>query len=314
MDFGKLTNEELVAVDFSLPTDGAQTELTLAGLQPAASPEFYVGCAKWGRKEWVNMIYPPKTKEANFLDEYVKHFNSIELNAVFYSIPKPDLIRKWKDKADQNATNGFLFFPKFSRTISHIKRLKEAEAATDLYLSSIYEFGSYLGPCFLQLGDNFSPANLDILENYLKQLPVDLKVFVELRHQSWFSDPQYRSQLFQMLSKLNKGAIITDASGRRDCVHMELTIPEVFIRFVGNGMAHQASDFARVDEWVLRLKDWLSHGLSKVYFFLHQHDEKDTPILANYTIQQFNKHLGSNIPEIRFLGEGGDITNQEQLF
>jgi len=314
MDFGKLTNEQLITVDFSLPPDGAQTEITLAGLQPVDGPEFYVGCAKWGRKEWVNMIYPPKTKEANFLDEYVKHFNSIELNSVFYSIPKPELIRKWKDKADQNATNGFLFFPKFSRTISHIKRLKEAEAATDLYLSSIYEFGSYLGPCFLQLGDNFSPANLDILENYLKQLPVDLKVFVELRHQSWFSDPQYRSQLFQMLSKFNKGAIITDASGRRDCVHMELTIPEVFIRFVGNGMAHQASDFARVDEWVMRLKDWLSRGLSKVYFFLHQHDEKDTPILANYTIQQFNKHLGSNVPEISFLGGEGDITNQEQLF
>ncbi|MBC7567565.1 MAG: DUF72 domain-containing protein [Pedobacter sp.] len=314
MDFGKLTDEQLISVDFTLPPDGAQTSITLGGLITDKNPQFYVGCAKWGRKEWLNMIYPPKVKEANFLDEYVKHFNSIELNAVFYSIPKADLIRKWKAKADENASNGFLFCPKFSRTISHIKRLKDADVATDLYLSSIYEFGEYLGPCFLQLGDNFSPANFDILENYLSTLPVDLKVFVELRHQSWFSDPLYRAQLFEMLSRVKKGAIITDASGRRDCVHMELTIPEVFIRFVGNGMAYQASDFARVDEWVLRIKNWLDKGLNKVYFFLHQHDEKDTPILANYTIQQFNKHLGANIPEIRFLSDQGDITNQEQLF
>jgi uncharacterized protein YecE (DUF72 family) len=314
MDFGKMTDEELVSVDFSLPPDGTQTSKVLSSLTPASDPQFYVGCAKWGRKEWLNMIYPPKVKEANFLDEYVKHFNSIELNAVFYSIPKADLIRKWKAKADENAVNGFLFCPKFSRTISHMKRLKDADDATDQYLSSIYEFGEYLGPCFLQLGDNFSPASFDILEDYLNKLPVDLKVFVEVRHQSWFADPLYQTQLFEMLSRVKKGAIITDASGRRDCLHMEVTIPEVFIRFVGNGLAHQASDFARVDEWVLRLKDWLERGLEKVYFFLHQHDEKDTPILANYTIQQFNKHLGAKVPEIKFLGDGGDITKQEQLF
>lgn len=184
MDFGKLTDEQVINVNFSLPPDGAQTAITLNGLVPVPDPQFYIGCAKWGRKEWVNMIYPPKVKEANFLDEYVKHFNSIELNAVFYSIPKSDLIRKWKAKAESNAQNGFLFCPKFSRTISHMKRLKDADLATDQYLSSIYEFGEYLGPCFLQLGDNFSPTSFDILESYLEKLPKDLKVFVEVRHQS----------------------------------------------------------------------------------------------------------------------------------
>ncbi|MES2830092.1 MAG: DUF72 domain-containing protein [Bacteroidota bacterium] len=308
MDFGKVPAEQLASVDFTLPPDGMQTAQTLSGLPKNEQPAFFVGCAKWGRKEWVNMIYPLKTKEANFLDEYVKHFNSIELNAVFYSIPKAELIQKWKLKADANAVNGFVFCPKFSRTISHIKRLKDADVPTDLYLSSIYEFEKYLGPCFLQLGDNFSPSNFTVLENYLKLLPEDLKVFVEVRHGSWFADPIIRKQLFEMLARLNKGAVITDASGRRDCVHMEVTIPEVFIRFVGNGKDYQASDFARVDEWVARIKPWIERGLTKVYFFLHQHDEKDTPILANYTIQQFNKHLGSSIPEINFIGESGDMT------
>jgi uncharacterized protein YecE (DUF72 family) len=301
MDFGKLTDEQLISVDFTLPPDGAQTAKTLGGLSKTSEPKFYVGCAKWGRKEWVNLIYPPKVKAADFLDEYVKHFNSIELNAVFYSIPKVDQIKKWKLKADENALKGFLFCPKISRTISHLKRLKNADDATDKYLSSIYEFGEYLGPCFLQLADNFAPASFDILEHYLDALPKDLKLFVEVRNQSWFEDKSFRSQLFEMLNKVNKGAIITDASGRRDCLHMEVTVPEVFIRFVGNGIAHQASDFARVDQWVLRLKSWLDKGLSNVYFFLHQHNEKDTPVLANYTIQQFNKHLGASIPEVDFI-------------
>lgn len=315
MEFGKATAEELKTIDFTLPEDGDQTLKTLADKKPVSDPAFYVGCAKWGRKEWVNMIYPPKTKEANFLDEYVKHFNAIELNSVFYSIPGPDLIRKWKEKAEANSNNNFLFFPKFSRTISHIRRLKDAEEATDLFLSSISEFGPYLGPCFLQLGDNFGPGNFDTLESFLKYLPTDLSVFVEVRHEAWFSVEQNRLRLFDMLARLKKGAVITDASGRRDCVHMELTVPEAFIRFVGNGQEYKASDEARIDEWVVRIKKWLDQGLEKVYFFLHQHDEKDTPIIADYTIRAFNKHFGSKIPVICFIEEKKqDITNQGQLF
>lgn len=313
MDFGKVAENEIASVDFSLPDDGKQTALTLAAGKPVKNPEFYVGCAKWGRKEWLNMIYPPKTKEADFLNQYVKHFNSIELNAVFYSIPNADLIRKWKQKAVENSANGFLFCPKISRTISHIKRLKDAEVPTDLYLSSIHEFGKFLGPCFLQLGDNFGPKNFDALEHYLKLLPVDFQLFVELRHEEWFADAKERQRLFEMLHRLKKGAIITDASGRRDCVHMELTIPEIFIRFVGNGQDYKESDFARIDEWVVRIKGWLDQGLEKVYFFLHQHDEKDTPILADYTIRQFNKHLGAQVPEIKFLSDD-TATQQKQLF
>jgi len=314
MDFGKLADPELRTVDFTLPADGLQTAVTLQGRKAVKAPECFVGCAKWGRKEWVGMIYPPKTKEADFLDEYVKHFNSIELNAVFYSIPSADLIRKWRDKTRKHAGHRFVFCPKFSRTISHIKRLKDAEVPTDLYLSSIHEFGEFLGPCFLQMGDNFGPGNLDSLENYLRVLPQDLEVFVEVRHAGWFSDMGVRRQLFEMLSKYRKGAVITDASGRRDCVHMELTVPEIFIRFVGNGAAHQVSDFARIDEWVQRIGKWVDAGLSKIYFFLHQHDEKDTPVLANYTIKQFNAKLSASIPEIKFLGTDEDITKQGELF
>lgn len=303
MDFGKVSVDELKAIDFSLPADGEQTKQVLAGKKAVKAPQFYVGCAKWGRKEWVNMIYPPKTKEANFLDEYVKHFNSIELNAVFYSLPKPEQIKKWKEKAALNSNNGFVFCPKFSQTITHMKRLKGAEEATDMFLSGISEFGEYLGPCFLQMGDNFGPKNKEVLQNYLEYLPTDLSLFVELRNPEWFSLESNRKPLFEMLTRLNKGAAITDASGRRDVIHMELTIPEVFIRFVGNGAEHKASDEARIDEWVVRLKHWLDHGLEKIYFFLHQHDEMDTPILANYTIKAFNKHLGSQLHEVNFLGD-----------
>jgi uncharacterized protein YecE (DUF72 family) len=301
MEFGKLTDEELKNVDFTLPEDGDQTSISLNNNHRTSAPQFYVGCAKWGRKEWVSLIYPAKTKEADFLNEYVTHFNSIELNATFYNIPKSELIKSWKDKAAENSLEGFIFCPKFSRVISHIKRLNNAERETDQFLAGISEFENYLGPCFLQLSDNFGPKNQEVLESYLKKLPIDLKVFVELRHKDWFSESTAQSTGFQVLSRLDKGAVITDVSGRRDCLHMQLTSKEAFIRFVGNGSKHKESDFKRIDEWVIRLQSWLEKGLENIYFFLHQHDERDTPVLANYTINQFNLHLKSKLPEVKIL-------------
>ncbi|WP_113639230.1 DUF72 domain-containing protein [Nubsella zeaxanthinifaciens] len=305
MEFGRVETSEINKIDFTLPADGEQTKLTLKG-KAINDPKFFVGCAKWGRKEWVNLIYPPKTKEKDFLGEYVKHFNSIELNAVFYGIPKEDQILKWKEMADQR--DDFLFCPKFSRAITHIKRLNNAQGETDLYLKAISQFGDKLGPCFLQLGDNFGPKNFEVLKQYLEALPRDLNLFLEVRHPDWFSVAADRKALFSLLADLNIGAAITDASGRRDCVHMELPTPKAFIRFVGNGGKFlESSDKKRVDDWVERLQEWLSKGLEEVYFFLHQHDESDTPIIADYTIEKFNKYLKADLPRIKFLPNQGGL-------
>lgn len=305
MEFGRVEPNEIGLIDFSLPPDGEQTKLTFKG-KSAKDPKFFVGCAKWGRKEWVNLIYPPKTKEKDFLGEYVNHFNSIELNAVFYGIPKEEQIVKWKEMADKR--DDFLFCPKFSRMITHIKRLNNAQAETDTYLKAISAFGDKLGPCFLQLGDNFGPKNLPVLKQYLEALPRDFNLFLEVRHPEWFSSATDRKALFSLLADLKIGAAITDASGRRDCLHMELPTSKAFIRFVGNGGKFlENSDIKRVDDWVERLAQWLDKGLEEVYFFLHQHDESDTPIIADYTIEQFNLKLGSKLPRINFLVGQGDL-------
>src|ERR1051326_2970555 len=102
MEFGRVPEEELNLVKFSLPEDPQYTIDTLSAVANKGETAVHAGCAKWGRKEWVGKIYPAKTKDANFLDEYVKHFNCIELNATFYQTYGPETIAKWKQKADPN--------------------------------------------------------------------------------------------------------------------------------------------------------------------------------------------------------------------
>src|SRR5476651_412942 len=208
MEFGRVKPEELAEVDFTLPPDPELTVKTLKASKNNKPLQVHVGCAKWGRKEWIGQIYPLKTKEANFLDEYVKHFDCIELNATFYNIYGPETIAKWKEKAAANP--GFKFCPKFSQNITHIRRLKNAEEITTKYYEGILAFGEKLGPLFLQVGDNFAPKSLPDLKAYLEQLPKDVPVFLEMRHKEWFATSEYRDQIFKLLHDLNIGAVITD--------------------------------------------------------------------------------------------------------
>src|ERR1700712_5189758 len=201
MEFGRVTPGELMEVDFTLPPDTDLTIKTLASAKNDQPLQVHVGCAKWGRKEWVGQIYPPKTKDANFLDEYVKHFDSIELNATFYNLYPASTITKWKDKAEQNPD--FKFCPKFSQSISHIRRLKNAEEITTTFYEGITAFGDKLGPLFLQLGDNFTPKSFPELKAYLEHLPTDVPVFLEVRHKDWFAVKENSDQLFNLLHQLN---------------------------------------------------------------------------------------------------------------
>jgi hypothetical protein len=67
MEFGRVTENELEEKDFSLPNEPAFNKNILSG-KPSKQPKVYMGCAKWGRPEWVGKIYPPKTKEKDFLE------------------------------------------------------------------------------------------------------------------------------------------------------------------------------------------------------------------------------------------------------
>ena len=64
MDFGRIESEDLASTDFKLPKEPAWNKTILSGKK--TNPSVYLGCAKWGRKEWVGKLYPLKTKERDF--------------------------------------------------------------------------------------------------------------------------------------------------------------------------------------------------------------------------------------------------------
>lgn len=295
MDFGKVAPEDLNSIDISLPPEHQWNRKILKGSK-VANPKVYVGCAKWGRTEWLGKLYPERTKEAKFLDHYVQHYNSIELNATHYKTYPASGIQKWADKAKDK---DFLFCPKFPQSISHYSSFVNIDDKTNDFFAGIHAFGEHLGPIFLQVSDKFTPKRKDNLLAYLETLPKDLQFFVEVRHADWFSNKEEKEHLLTTLHKLNIGFVITDAAGRRDCVHMYLTIPKAFIRFVGNSL--HPTDYTRIDEWVERMKYWLDNGIKEIYFFMHMHDEAYSPELSAYLIDKMNAECGLALKKPLFI-------------
>ena len=294
MNFGQVPTRQLNKIDFELPAEPPINDSVLKG-KTAKKSAVYVGCAKWSRKEWIGTVYTEGTKEKDFLHEYAKRFNSVELNATHYKLYKAADLAKW---VDQVGSGNFKFAPKLYQGITHFGNLRGKEILTDVFLQNIISLGKHLGPVFIQVADKFSPKRKEELFGYLGSLPRDVQFFLEVRHPDWFVKPE-ADELFTALRKLKVGSVITDVAGRRDCCHMHLTVPKAFIRFVGNNL--HKTDFARIDAWVQRMKYWLDKGIKEIYFFMHMPDEAISPKASFYLVKRLNEVCGPILPEPGFV-------------
>ena len=282
MKFGKVDNPG--EIDFTLPPDHPDT-LKVLNTKGCGDFEAYVGCAKWNKKD-LKGFYPRGTKDE--LEYYSRQFNSIELNATHYRTYGPDQAETWCEKTPDD----FKFFPKVVNSISHFKRLKNIEAPLEEYLHGMRGFGDQLEMIFLQLRDDFKPKDFDRVQRLVEIWPDDIPLAIELRHTDWYNEPAVADQVCQLFEENGVANIITDTAGRRDLLHMRLTSPVAFIRYVG---ANHESDYDRLEDWVERLKFWKEQGLEKLYFFVHQNLEKESPLLSKHFIKMINKELGTDL-------------------
>jgi uncharacterized protein YecE (DUF72 family) len=281
MKFGQSENPDLI--DFRLPADDPRTAEILKLNDQNKPLNVYVGCAKWNKTDLKN-FYPKGTKDE--LAYYSTQFNSIELNATFYKVPTSDQVLTWKNKTP----DGFKFFPKINQTISHFRRLNDVQALVEEYCDNISNFEEKLGMAFLQLHDNFGYKNYDKLVSFIANFPKAIPLAVEMRNTEWFNKETVSSEVYKLFEKHQISNVLVDTAGRRDLLHMRLTTPFAFIRYVGAN--DPQSDRERLDDWIDRLKTWVELGLRDIYFFVHQNIEMESPFLSAYFIEKLNKEFG----------------------
>lgn len=246
MQFG--TVHSVKGLNLSLPPDHPDTARVLGTGRRRGAPRIAVGCAKWNRQDLANFYLRGNKDDLAY---YATQFNAIELNATFYRFFPPEQFAAWAKKVP----DGFRFSPKVTQDISHFKRLLGTEAMVEGYAETVRELGDRLGPVFLQLHENFAPKDLPRIRPFLEAWPKDIPLGIEFRHTDWYNNTVVAGQLHPMLEQYRALNIIIDAAGRRDLLHMRLTTPSAFLRYVGTN--DPKSDRSRLDDWVERLCTWV---------------------------------------------------------
>ena len=257
---------------------------------------FYLGCAVWSYKEWVGELYPPNSKERDFLSFYSRRFTTVEGNATFYAIPSVDTIEKWVAQTPEE----FKFCPKLHRQITHQGLLTPRISQALSFLSRISHLGDRLGTIFIQLPPSYSPAYLDDLKEFLSACSkTDTSLALEVRHSSWFR-PEYRDRLNSLLLELNIARVLLDTRPIYNCpddpqINSQRRKPQVPLQPVVLGdvglirfISHPEAQYNRtyLHQWVDYLDRWLSQDKT-IYFFVHCPQEVRSP----GTAKQFHSIL-----------------------
>lgn len=148
----------------------------------------YAGTSGWSYASWKPDFYPAKLASKKFLEHYATRLNSVEVNYTFRRLAGESLLRGWIETTGA----GFQFAIKAHQTITHIKRLRDAETFTADFLKSIEPLrqANKLGPVLFQFPP-YLKCDVARLSEFLPLLPKGLRTAFEFRHESWFNEEVY---------------------------------------------------------------------------------------------------------------------------
>ncbi|MGI9115382.1 MAG: DUF72 domain-containing protein [Chthoniobacterales bacterium] len=213
-----------------------------------------MGTASWSDPGFVQYWYPEKMATGDRLNWYAQHFNMVEVNSTFYSVPEVSMAVRWCESTPP----GFIFDVKLHQLFSHhstpakllplslqrkLRLDKTARVALtpevqqDLWESfchplRVLQAAGKLGVLLLQLSPAFSPRKhaLGQLEGIL-DLAHGYRLAIELRNRNWFGP----EQLEQTLAFLRgRGAIFVNVDAPQ---HDHFTIVPSEIDAVTNPQA-----------------------------------------------------------------------------
>ena len=191
---------------------------------PVVKPRpYHVGCSGWFYWHWRDIFYPQEIPRTDWFRHYTENFDTVELNAPFYSWPTIATVKTWIKQADHS--DRFVYTVKVSELITHVKQF----AGTKELVRDFGFIADLLGPrfgCFLfQLPPSFTftPARLRSIVN---QLEPDRRNVVEFRHRSWWNESVYKA--FR-----DHGIIFCSCSGPRLPDELIRTADDIYVRFHG---------------------------------------------------------------------------------
>jgi len=175
-----------------------------------------VGTASWSDPGFVERWYPKKLPAGERLGWYAQHFELVEINSTFYSVPEPRMVERWcaatpgdftfDMKLHQlfsfHSTPAKLLPPQLQRRVETDAKgrvtatadLQEALLRLFLRPISIIHDAGKLGILLLQLSPAFSPRKHQLSElKPLIEMLSDYELAIEFRNRNWAVGNQLES-------------------------------------------------------------------------------------------------------------------------
>jgi uncharacterized protein YecE (DUF72 family) len=176
------------------------------------------GCSSFSSDDWVGPFYPAGTRPADYLRHYSTQFDTVEIDATYYAIPRASVVDGWFDKTPE----GFLIAAKFPRSMVHAGKgaipdgskvlvPEETYHERDEFLRVMSRLGERLGPLVLQFpyfSKKVFPSEnqfIDRLDTFLGDLPGEFNYAVEVRNRQWFTP-----ELAYLLRSHNVALVLVD--------------------------------------------------------------------------------------------------------
>jgi uncharacterized protein YecE (DUF72 family) len=192
-----------------------------------------IGTASWTDPGFVERWYPKKMAAHERLAWYAQHFEMVELNSTFYSVPDERTVERWCATTPDNFTFDVKLHQLFSFHSTQrkllppeLQRIAQTDAKEKVHSSpelrdallesflrpmSILQSAGKLGVFLLQLSPAFSPRKHELseLEDVIEKL-ADYSLAIEFRNRNWVVGDQLRTTI-DFLRRRNVGFVNVDA-------------------------------------------------------------------------------------------------------
>lgn len=237
----------------------------------------------WSYPHWIGNFYPTETKSEEFLREYSKRFDTVEVYNTFYRIPSTRVVEDWKNKTGES----FIFSAKFPKSVTHVGLLGEASEKLAIFLKHISVLNEKLGPLLMQFPPSFGTDEISHLKDFLAGLPKDHKFALEIRDKRWLGE-----ELYSLLRDRNVALALVEAPWM--FLEDVVTSDFVYIRWEGNRRKIHG-DLGRVEvdrsvdlaRWVVRIKGFLKNSIEVFGYFSKYysgHPPTDVGYLLNHSL------------------------------
>jgi uncharacterized protein YecE (DUF72 family) len=235
----------------------ARLKMEATRLQATTEPKaaLCVGCSGWRYWSWRDSFYA-EVPQPNWFKHYLKRFDTVEINASFYSWPTVANVRAWRRGPGRKK---FVYTVKVCELITHVKKFKGTRTLIKDFGMIADVLGDQMG-CFLfQLPPSYRYTK-GRLNDIVSQLDPSRRNVAEFRHASWWNEEVY--------SAFRKaGIIFCSCSAPRLPDALIRTADEVYVRFHGpqRWYRHDYSTEELAD-WATKIRD---SGAKKVWVYFN---------------------------------------------